>query len=404
MDVYELLLYLAIILLVGYLFGKLAELIKFPEVTGYIFAGILIGPSVLNVVNYDVVLNFTVITNIVLGIIAYQIGTELWIPKLKKSGRQIMIITAVQALFTAALVYTGVMLIDGRMWLALSLSSIAVATAPVPIMVIIKKLRAKGVVTNTVLPIVGLDDIFGVIIFGLFSSIAISLLEGHALSIDIAIIKPLKEVGLSILVGITFGLLLAIASKYGIALLPKKDRYIAYLAISLSFILVSICIAHQYHLSMILIPMIVGMTFTNFIGKESFLIQSAALNNFSGPLIILFFTITGTELSLNVLLHAGIITIFYIIFRVIGKLGGAYLGGVIAKSPRVIRNNTGLCLLPQGGVAIGMIVAIYAMFPTKEGQIVQTIVLAGILIFELFGPVIMKWTLERVGESRESIE
>jgi Kef-type K+ transport system membrane component KefB len=404
MDVYELLLFLAVILLIGYIFGKLAELIHIPEITGYIVAGVLIGPSVFNIIDHDVVASFSVITNVVLGIIAYQIGMELWLPKLKKSGKKIMIITTFQALLTAALVFGGVMLIDGRMWLALALSSVAVATAPAPIMVIVKKLRAKGPVTDTIVPLTGIDDIFGVLIFGLFSSIALSLLKGKSLNIETALLNPLKEVVLSVIIGILLGLVLAVASKYAIIHLPKKDRYIAYLSLSLSLILASVWIAYQYNLSMILIPMILGMTFTNFIGKESFNIQTAALSNFSGPLIILFFTIAGIELSLDILLKAGFIAFYYIILRVIGKIGGSYLGSIIAKAEPNVKKYAGLCLLPQGGVAIGMIIAFSTMFPAKEGQLVETIVLASILVFELIGPVLVKNALVKAGESREYLE
>lgn len=404
MDVYQLLLYLAIILSIGFVLGKLAEVIRIPEITGYIVAGVLLGPSVLNIVNDDVLHNFNVISNVVLGIIAYQIGTELWIPKFKKTGKQIMIITAIQAFITALVVFLGVLLLDGRVWLALALSSIAVATAPAPIMVIVKKLRAKGPVTDVVLPLVGIDDIFGVVIFGLFASIALSLISGQELNIHTALLDPLKEVALSIGIGFGLGLILVLAHHFGINYLKKKDRYVAYLALELSLIFLSVWIAHKYNLSMILIPMTIGMTFTNFISKEPFDIQAAALSNFSGPLIILFFTIAGIELSLKVLLEAGIIAIFYIALRSIGKIAGAYVGAVVAKAPDKVKKYTGICLLPQGGVAIGMLVAISTMFPNDEAKLVQTIVLAGILIFELFGPVLFKKTIEKIGESRENLE
>ncbi|NLG81158.1 MAG: cation:proton antiporter [Bacilli bacterium] len=404
MDVYQLLLYLAIILSIGFVLGKLAEVIRIPEITGYIVAGVLLGPSVLNIVNDDVLHNFNVISNVVLGIIAYQIGTELWIPKFKKTGKQIMIITAIQAFITALVVFLGVLLLDGRAWLALALSSIAVATAPAPIMVIVKKLRAKGPVTDVVLPLVGIDDIFGVVIFGLFASIALSLISGQELNIHTALLDPLKEVALSIGIGFGLGLILVLAHHFGINYLKKKDRYVAYLALELSLIFLSVWIAHKYNLSMILIPMTIGMTFTNFISKEPFDIQAAALSNFSGPLIILFFTIAGIELSLKVLLEAGIIAIFYIALRSIGKIAGAYVGAVVAKAPDKVKKYTGICLLPQGGVAIGMLVAISTMFPNDEAKLVQTIVLAGILIFELFGPVLFKKTIEKIGESRENLE
>jgi len=404
MDVYELLLYLAIILSIGYFLGKLAEVIRIPEITGYIVAGVLLGPSVLNIVSDEVLRNFNVISNVVLGIIAYQIGTELWIPKFKKTGKQIMIITCIQAIITALVVFLGVWLIDQRLWLALALSSIAIATAPAPIMVIVKKIRAKGPVTDVVVPLVGIDDIFGVIIFGLFASIAVSLISGQSLNIHTALIDPLIEVILSIGIGLVLGLILVAAHRFGINYLKKKERYVAYLSLELSLIFLSVWIAHKYNLSMILIPMTIGMTFTNFISKEPFDIQAAALSNFSGPLIILFFTIAGVELSLKVLIEAGIIAVFYILFRCIGKIIGAYIGAVVAKAPDKVKKYTGICLLPQGGVAIGMLVAISTMFPENEAKLVQTIVLAGILIFELFGPVIFKKTLEKIGESRENLE
>jgi Kef-type K+ transport system membrane component KefB len=291
-------------------------------------------------------------------------------------------------------------LIDGRLWLALTLSAIATATAPAPIMVIVKKLRAKGPVTNTVIPVVGIDDMFGVIIFGLFTSIAVATIGNGALSLHNAVIEPIIEVLLSIGVGSVFGLILGFISRFFIHRLPKKEKYIAYLVFSLSSVLLAVFIAHTYHLSMILTPMMIGMVFTNLVKKEPFEIQGAALSNFSGPLIIIFFTLAGAQLSLSVLKSAGLIALLYIVLRTIGKIGGAYLGATLAKSPKVVRNATGFCLLPQGGVEIGMLVAVSSIFPSGEAIFIKTIVLAGILFFEIVGPIIFKVTLEKVGESR----
>lgn len=401
MDIYMFLLFLSITLIAGFTLGKLAELVKIPEITGYIVAGIILGPSILNVISVETVASFDIMTNFVLGIIAYQIGTELWLPKVKKSGKSIITITTVQALATAIIVFSIIYLIDGRLWLALTLSAIATATAPAPIMVIIKKIKAKGPVVDTVVPVTGIDDIFGVVIFGLFTSIAVTLIAGVDLSIHTALIEPLIEVTLSILIGGVIGSVLGFLSKVFVTKIPRKERYISYLVLSLSAVMISVFIAHQYHLSMILTPMLVGMAFTNFIKKEPFEIQGAALSNFSGPLIIVFFTLAGAQLSLSVLRVAGIVAVLYIVLRSIGKIGGAYLGAVMAKSPKVVRNNTGLCLLPQGGVEIGMLVAISSIFPSKEALLVKTIVLAGILFFEIVGPIVFKKVIERIGESRE---
>ena len=401
MDIYILLFYLSIVLLAGFMFGKLAELARIPEITGYIIAGVFLGPSILNIINLEALQSFDVITNFVLGIIAYQIGTELWMPKVKKSGKSIVTITAVQAIATAGIVFLFIYLIDGRLWLALTLSAIATATAPAPIMVIIKKLNAKGPLTDTVVPVVGIDDMFGVIIFGLFTSIAVATIGTEGLSIQTALIEPLVEVLLSIGIGSMFGLLLGIVSRFFIHRLPKKDKYIAYLVFSLSSLLFAVYLSHTYHFSMILTPMMIGMVFTNFIKKDTFEIQGAALSNFSGPLIIVFFTLAGAQLSLSVLMSAGVIALLYIVLRSIGKIGGAYVGASIAKSPKVVKNATGFCLLSQGGVEIGMLVAVSSIFPSEQAIFIKTIVLAGILFFEIVGPIVFKFTLERVGESRE---
>ncbi len=420
-DIYIFLFYLAITLFVGFTAGKLAERIKLPAITGYILAGVILGPSVTKVLSTGTVENLDVITNFVLGIIAYQIGTELWLPKIAKSGKSIIIITAVQALGTAAIVFAGIYLLDSqhRLWLALTLAAIATATAPAPIMVMIKRMRAKGPVIDTVVPVVGIDDMFGVIVFGLFTSIARATIGGGALTVETALLDPLLEVVVSLAVGSLFGLFLGLASKLFIDKLHKMDRYITYLVFSLSSVLASVYIADMgvhlgfleiEKLSPILTPMMIGMIFTNMVKKEPFEIQGAALNNFSGPLIIIFFTLAGAQLELDVLLSAGVVAILYILFRTIGKIGGSYVGAVIAKSPRIVRDNTGLCILPQGGVEIGMLIAVGTIFAGQTmadgsdvAQYVRTIVLAGILFFEIVGPVVFKWRIEKIGEAKGHI-
>ena len=349
-----------------------------------------------------------------LGIIAYQIGTELWLPKVKKSGKSIIIITAIQALGTALLVFAAVYLLDPqhRIWLALTLSAIATATAPAPIMVLVKSLRAKGPVTDTVIPVVGIDDIFGVVVFGLFTSIAKATIGGGAITFETALLEPLKEVLFSLLIGGAFGFVLGLISKFFVVKLPRRERYITYLVFALSSVLATVYIAHhgfaignfQVHgLSMILTPMMVGMVFTNMIKKEPFEIQGAALSNFSGPLIIIFFTLAGAQLKLNVLISAGFIAVLYIVFRSLGKIGGAYLGALVAKSPKVVRHWTGPCILSQGGVEIGMLVAVSSIFAghPDEALLIKTVVLAGILFFEIVGPVVFKMSIEKIGEAHD---
>jgi Kef-type K+ transport system membrane component KefB len=397
-DVYVFLFYAGCIIFIGFLFGKIADRFHLPEITGYVFAGLLIGPSIFNFISEEVVTGFEIINSVVLGIIAYQIGTELWLPKLKKSGKSILVITFVQAFLTAFLVFSVIYIIDGRLWLALTLSAIATATAPAAMMVIIKKYKAKGPITDTVVPIVGIDDIFGVIIFALFTSISVSAYQAEAINISAAVIDSLVEISLSIVVGIVFGGFLGVLSTLFITHLQKKDKYIAYLTFSLAAVLISVYIAHRFHLSNILTPMMIGMMFTNVIKKESFDIQEAALSNFSGPFIILFFTLAGAQLSLSVLRDAGLISLLYITLRLIGKIGGSYLGARMIHAPKSVRHGVGLSILPQGGVEIGMLVSVSIIFPTEAAVLIKAVVLSGVLFFQFLGPMLFKWTLEHYGE------
>ncbi len=400
MDVYQVLLYLSVILLVGFLFGKIVEKFKLPDVTGYILAGVIIGPYGLNIVSVAALDALGIITSIVLSIIAYQIGAELFLPIIKKNAGKLVVITLFHALLTVIIVFVGIYFFTQELWLAFALSGLAVASAPAPIMQIVKKLKAKGPVKGTIIPVVGLLDIVAVVIFGLFASIALSLVDGSPISVQNALIMPLYEVALSIIVGAVLGLLLGFSSKFYIEKLPKKDRYIAYLALILAFILGSIWIAERAHLSLILVPLTIGMVFTNFIDKETYIIQNAALNNFGGPFVILFFTIAGLALSPQVMLDAGLIALVFIVLRIIGKISGTYLGATLTRCPTVVRKYTGLSLLPQAGITIGMLIALSAVLPDQETQLVQTIVLSSILIFQIIGPILTQYSLEKAQEVR----
>jgi len=398
---YELLLSLSILLLIGFLFGKLAEAVKLPEITGYILAGVLIGPYALSLIDMQAVESFEVITNVVLAIIAYQIGTELFFPKLRKNAGKIIAITLVHALFTVLVVLLGVLLFTGQTWLAFALAGMAVASAPAPVMAVIKKIRAKGIVKSTVVPIVGILDIVAVIMFGLLSSVAISLAGSQSLTVQTTLLTPLYEVGLSIAIGGMMGAILGMASRHLICKFTKNEQYIAYLSVGIAFIMAGVWIAHEFHLSMILLPLTMGLTFTNFIGKETFDLQTRALDNFEVPLIILFFTIAGLKLAPATLVQAGWIALLFILLRIVGKVFGSFIGSTLTRCPMKVRRYTGLCLLSQGGVTIGMLVAMSAKLPTEEAQIVQAIILASILVFEIIGPIFLKRSLEQAGESRE---
>lgn len=390
---------LCLMILLGLVLGKLAEKIGIPAVTGYILAGVIVGP-VLKLVTEKVVDGLEIISNIAIGFIAFSIGMELWFPKYKNSSKQILIITAVQAITTTLVVIGATYIFKQDLPLSLMLGAIACATAPAPIMMIVKRYKASGPVTDTLLPVVGLDDGVGIIIFGVCLSVSKALIGGGEVKIGEAILKPLLELGLSIVLGAVIGFILGILSNKLIKKLGKHERNDTYLTVSLISVFISVTAAHTFNLSSILVPMTIGIVFTNMIDKESFKTESKVVDKFTPPLMIAFFTLAGAELDFKILISAGLIGIVYIIARIIGKFGGAYIGSEISKSDKVIRNNLGFTLLPQGGVAIGMVFSAGSELGDL-GRTIQTIVLAGIFIYELFGPVLVKYILTKIGETHD---
>lgn len=397
-DIYYAIMFLAVLLIAGMILGKLAEKIGIPAVTGYIIAGVLAGP-VFHLVDDTTIQGLNILSDISIGFIAYQIGIELWLPKYKKSGKQILIITMVQALMTVLVVFLLLIIFKQPLWMALTLGAIACATAPAPIMMIIKRYKVKGEVADTLVPVTGLDDGVGIIIFGICLSVATALLEANGkINVTTALLNPLKELGLSILLGAALGFIIVLANKFIFTRYDKHERNDAYLSVAICVVFLSVTGAHFFGLSPILTPMVAGAVFTNFVNKDTFKTQQKTVDKFVPPLMIAFFTLAGAELHLEVLIKAGIVGIIYVIGRAIGKFFGAFIGAKLSKAPKNVQNYLGLALLPQGGVAIGMVLACVSTFPKTEGIFIQTVVLAGIFIFELIGPVLVKFAFKRSHE------
>jgi len=196
---------LGLILLFGFITGRLFELIKIPAVTGYLVAGLLLGP-ISGYLSIEELNSFSVIGDVALGFIAFQVGNELWFGKLRKSGSKIVVITIVQAVLTTGVViFLSMWFVD--ISVALILGAVAAATAPAPIMMLIKKYRTKGELTDTIVPVVGLDDAVGVIMFGALLSISISLIgvTDEGINFILMMKEPLLEIGRSILIGVILG-------------------------------------------------------------------------------------------------------------------------------------------------------------------------------------------------------
>lgn len=403
-DTAQLIIYAGLIILLGLLFGRLAEMIKIPAITGYLVAGLVLGP-ILNIVHHDSIQSLSFLSDIALGFIAFQVGNELWMGKLKKSGMKIVIITVLQAVLTTVIV-TLLAMIFIDFSVAIILGAIAAATAPAPIMIIVKKYQTKGELTNTVLPVVGLDDAVGVIMFGIALSLGITFMGTSAgeTSFLSAMVEPIKEIGLSIALGLGIGLISGFAIK---TISPDRDRQEKNLIVVTVTVLLTTGSSLLLGASPILTPMIAGTIVTNMINKDCYVLEEKTIRFFVPPIMIAFFTIAGASLQFDVILAAGAVGMMYIIGRTIGKIGGAYVGTSLVKSSPNVRKNLGITLLPQSGVAIGLSIAAYNAISSIDMNFaltIQNVVLAAVLVFELFAPLLVKLAFDKAGETGQSAE
>lgn len=420
-DPYKALLFLGVIIIVGSIFGRLIEKIDLPSVTGYIVAGLILGPVLgLFSPGYQTFVHgceqyLTIISNVAIGFIAFSIGTEFWLPKFKKSGKRIMLITLCEPIMAFIFVTLLVHFVGGKpLWLAMTLGSIATATAPAPTLMIVKRYKAKGEVTDTMIPVIGLDDAVGTIIFSVVIAIVTAMVTPNAsFNATSGILAPVLEIIASGIAGAIIGTVLGFATKYVFCKYDDNDKQQSFLGIILVVVFVSIVASNltipldklgiDLKFSSILVPMTAGFVFTNMINKTNYRLQNRAADNFTGPLMVAFFTLAGANLQLASVGIAIVPALLYVLGRATGKMGGGYLGAVLGGSSKKVRNHVGFTLLPQGGVEIGLVLTAANVLRKATGNFdygnqVTTIIIIGIFIFELIGPVVTKATLEHAQE------
>lgn len=386
----NMLFYIAIILLAGIGMAKLSSLVKLPNVTGYLVAGLLIGPSVLKIIPQDVTSQMGILSEAALGMIAFSIGSEFNFKYLKKLGTGIIILTVVQALGAFIAVFAAMAIIF-RQNIAFSLliSSIAMATAPAATLMVVRQYKAKGPLVDTLLPVVAIDDAVCIIAFGLSTAVARSILNpNERASLAVEIFKPMGEIVLAIAIGFFLGIVLLFIKRK----VRGEDEL---LGIILGILFLGISLAIKLNLSSLLLCMALGTAVTNFApnAKKVFSI----IDRFTPPLYVAFFTISGAELDLGVLKYAGLMGIGYILTRSIGKIAGAYIGSICTGASKNIRKYLGITLLPQAGVAIGLSMVVQVIIP-EYGASIRAIVLCATLIYELVGPALTKLSLIKAGE------
>jgi len=413
LNAYHSIVVLGAVIILGLFTGKLVEKIKIPYITGYILSGLFIGGFLVIFGIDDLIHSLEVVSSVGLGFIAYGIGRELVFSRLKKTGKEVIVITITQAVITTIVVAGGFILFGVSIPIALIFGAIATATEPASIMLLTKKFKTNGPLTRTLIPLVGLDDAVGIIIFGVLLSIAKSLEKGLQLSFIDIVEEPFFELIFSLVVGIIFGFIVSQIIKYVKA--RSDEKYETYLILSVFAVLLTVGLAKMglhigdfpIHLSPILTPMIMGVTVTNRITRVQAQDMELAVDKFTPPILIAFFTIAGAELVIAFFGEAdvaiGLVLVLsgtYIILRIIGKIFGAYAGAKTMKSVKPIRKYLGISLLPQAGVALGMAYQARVDF-TSDGVTILIVVLIATLFYALIGPVGVKYALYKANEINE---
>lgn len=416
---------LGILLVLGLASTRVMKVFKLPNVTGYLLVGLLTALICLAIDKYTntntlatelSALNET-IAGVALGFIALSIGEEFKISKIKGFGFKIIIITILQALLAMILVDVVVLLICYFLKLPLEISlclgAIATATAPAATLMVIHQYKAKGPLVDLLLPVVALDDAIGLILFSLSVSISKVIAVGTAPTIKSLVLVPLLEIFGSLILGIILGVLLRIIIHY---FKSRNNHVITLIAFTLIGVgacsLLNKITINGSHLefSNLLCCMMIGATYIN-IGEDDHIVERdfSLVERWTPSLFMLFFVLSGTHLVTSAkellatktnMLFVLLIFVGYIIARSTGKYIGAYIGCKITKREESITKYLGITLLPQAGVAIGMANQISSMdaFNNGTSHIIVTVVLCATLVYELFGPLLTKWSLIKANE------
>jgi Kef-type K+ transport system membrane component KefB len=374
----------------GLIIGRLMKFIKLPNVTGYLLAGLLLGPSALGILSENFITEISIISDCALGFIAFSIGNEFKISYFKRVGATPIVIASLESLFAVVVVVAALMATGHDATFSLVLGSIAAATAPAATIMVIKQYKAKGPVSETLLSVVAIDDATALIIYSLSIALATAI-SGKGASVKELFLSPVIEIGGALVVGAILGFLFLIPLKYF-----KKDGN--RMALIVGFIFVGLGLSQLAGFSSLLLCMAMGAVIANMSNDVGHIMKLC--DKITPPIFMLFFVASGADLKLSVLPAVGAAGVIYIVFRVFGKMLGATLGAVISKADKNIKKYLGPALIPQAGVAIGLSLAASSVLPEHAKEI-RTIILCGTLVYELVGPAIAKTCLKKAGEIKE---
>lgn len=380
------LLTLSIMLFVSFGMTRVTKKLKLPNVSGYIIAGILIGPSVLHLLPDELIAHMDFISDVALTFIAFGVGQFFKRETMRELGWKIIVITLAESLLTGVIVTLFLGLVFRINWsLALVLGAISTATAPASTMMTIKQYKAKGEFVNILLQVVALDDAVCLLVFSITTAVVGATGDGGVSISDVVMpaVWNVVALGAGFLCGIGLSKLITDSR-------TRANRLV--LAVAMLLGLSGLCSIVE--ISPLLACMMVGATYVNYKEDKRLFKQ---VDHFSPPVMSLFFVLSGMSLQLDVLKQVGIIGVAYFIIRIVGKYAGAYTGCLVAKTSRSTRNYLGLALIPQAGVSLGLAALTKRIMPGAGAELVSTVILSSAVLYELLGPASAKFALKKSG-------
>lgn len=405
----QILITLSVCLIAGLLMSRAVKLVNLPAVTAYLVAGLLLGPFLIGRLglpfigfpSLEQVEAFDIVTEVALGFIAFVIGNEFRVSQLQSMGRQAITIGILQAVVTTLVVDAALL---GLHFLrpdvisaasAITLGSIAAATAPAATLMVVKQYKADGPLTHLLLMVVAIDDAVGLVLFSVSFGIANALEKGHIDMIGV-LVEPLVEIVLSLGLGALAGIALNVLEKYFHSRSKRMSLSIAFVLLTVGLSMLEFDVG-PVHLgfSLLLVCMMTGTVFCNICETSEELMDR--VDRWTSPVNILFFVLSGAELDLNILKNPLVllIGIVYLIGRSSGKILGAYSSCKMTRCNPLICRYLGPTLLPQAGVALGMALTAASL---SDGAVVRNVVLFSVLVYELVGPTLTKIALTKAGE------
>ena len=411
------LLSLSVAIFAGLMMTRIMSIWKLPDVTAYLVAGVLIGPSLIGALgipgigfaSYEELEGLSLLSDVALGFIAFSIGNEFRLSQLRETGKQATVIGILQAVFTALLVDAALVIFHFiapevlSLPAAITLGAIAAATAPAATLMVVRQYKAKGPVTDLLLPIVALDDAVGLVLFAVSFGIAEALGSGSVDAFSVAVnLNPLLEILGSLILGALAGWVLTLLERL---FHSNRNR----VAMTIGFVFLTVALSKldlplgkaTLGFSPLLVCMMLGSVFCNLCPLSDEIMERA--DKWSSPLMVLFFVLSGAELELGVFakLSSVLIGLVYILSRCLGKYFGARESSRMMGCEHKVVKYLGITLWPQAGVALGMCVTASQL---PDGALIRNIVLFAVLVYELAGPVMTKWALTKAGDIKPKSE